>query len=232
MNKGKVIVGVLGASLLVSVPFIYHQVLGAENEMKSETPQEVTASEVLNFDDLVVLISNSLMELDYGLWLSNKELPNNQYLLHVKLPRYNVPQKVTEELLQRIEQVISENNFDRQHFVIKITSYIDTAEQPSSQEQEELDTFYKELNEDGGFFEQVGKELDKAGYSYTEGYSIVGMVYAPNEVNLQIIAPNEAVTEQTQVEINRIFKGQITKFKLDGVKFTVNAIHISELNDS
>lgn len=199
--------------------------------MKSETPQEVTASEVLNFDDLVVLISNSLRELDYGLWLSNKELANNQYLLHVKLPRYNVTQKVTEELLQRIEQVISENNFDRQHFLIKITSYIDTAEQSSSQEQEELDTFYKELNKNGGFFEQVGKELDKVGYSYAEGYSIVGMVHSPNEVILQIIAENEAVTEQTQVEINHIFKSQMTKFKLNGV-VTVNVSHISELNDS
>lgn len=57
------------------------------------------------------------------------------------------------------------------------------------------------------------------------------MVHSPNEVILQIIAENEAVTEQTQVEINRIFKGQITKFKLDGV-VTVNASHISELNDS
>lgn len=231
MSKGKIIAGILGASLLVSLPFIYNQASGAENNRQSETPQEVTASEVLNFNDLVVLISNNLMELDYGLWLSNKALPNNRYLLHVKLPRYNVPQKVREELLQRIEHVISENNFDRQHFLIKITSYIDTAEQSSPQEQEELDTFYKELNKDGGFFEQVGKELDKAGYSYAEGYSIIGMVYTPNDASLQIIAENEAVTEQTQVEINRIFKGQITKFKLDGVVY-VNAIHISELNDT
>lgn len=226
MSKGKVIVWVLGASILVSALFIYHQIWGAENKRQSETPQEVTASEVLNFNDLVGKISFSLMELDYGLWLRDEELPNNQYLLQVKLPRYNVPQKVREEILERIETVISEHHFDRQNFFIKITTYIDTAEQPSSQEQEKLNTFYNELNKDGGFFEQVGKELDKAGYSYAEGYSIVGMVYAPNEVNLQIIAPNEAVTEQTQVEINRIFKGQITKFKLDGVKFTVNVIHI------
>ena len=75
------------------------------------------------------------MELDYGLWLSNKELPNNRYLLHVKLPRYNVPLKVREELLERIENVISEHNFDRQNFLIKVTSYIDTAEQSSPQEQ-------------------------------------------------------------------------------------------------
>ncbi|MER1984964.1 MAG: hypothetical protein ABS948_03635 [Solibacillus sp.] len=231
MSKGKVIVWGLGASLLVSVPFIYHQVLGAENKRQSEIPQEITASKVLHFNDLVVKISFSLMELDYGLWLRDEELPNNQYLLHVKLPRYNVPQKVREEILERIENVISEHHFDRQNFFIKITTYIDTAEQPSSQEQEELDTFYKELNKDGGFFEQVGKELDKAGYSYTEGYSIVGMVYAPNEVKLQIIAPNEAVTEQTQVEINRIFKSQMTKFKLNDV-VTVNVIHINELNDS
>lgn len=228
MNKGKIIVGVLGASLFVSVPFIYHQVLGTEDEMKSETPQEVTASEVLNFNDLVVKISFSLMELDYGLWLRDEELPNNQYLLHVKLPRYNVPQKVREEILERIENVISEHHFDRQNFFIKITTYIDTAEQPSSQEQEELDKFYKELNEDGGFFEQVGKDLEKAGYSYAEGYSIVGMVHSPNEVSIQIIEENESVTEQTQVEINRIFKGQMTKFKLDGVKFTVIVIHIKD----
>ncbi|KGR88793.1 hypothetical protein [Lysinibacillus odysseyi] len=231
MSKGKIIAGLLVTLLLVSLPFIYNRTLGAENNQQSETPQEVTASEVLNFNDLVVLISNNLMELDYGLWLSNKELPNNRYLLHVKLPRYNVSLKVREEILERIENVINEHNFDRQNFLIKVTSYIDTAEQSSPQKQEELDTFYMKLNKDGGFFEQVGKELDKAGYSYEAGYSIVGMVYSPNEVSLQIIAENEAVTEQKQVEINRIFKGQITKFKLDGV-VTVNAIHISELNDS
>lgn len=103
MSKGKIIAGLLCASLLVSLPFIYNRTLGAENNRQSVTPQEVTASEVLSFKDLVVLISNNLMELDYGLWLSNKELPNNRYLLHVKLPRYNVPLKVREELLERIE---------------------------------------------------------------------------------------------------------------------------------
>ena len=58
------------------------------------------------------------------------------------------------------------------------------------------------------------------------------MVYSTNDVRLKIIAENEEVTEKIQVEINRIFKDKITKFKLDGVAFTVKAIHINELNDS
>ena len=146
MSKGKVIVGLLGASLLVSVPFIYNQALGAENKMKSEIQQEVTyESEVFNYNDLVRLISNSLIETGYGLSVSHKELPDNRYLIQVKLPRYNVSQKVSKELMQRIENVISENNFDRRNLLIKVTSYIDKAEQSSPQEQEELDTFYKEL---------------------------------------------------------------------------------------
>jgi len=146
LSKGKVIVGLLGASLLVSVPFIYNQALGAENKMKSEIQQEVTyESEVFNYNDLVRLISNSLIETGYGLSVSHKELPDNRYLIQVKLPRYNVSQKVSKELMQRIENVISENNFDRRNLLIKVTSYIDKAEQSSPQEQEELDTFYKEL---------------------------------------------------------------------------------------
>ncbi|MFJ8088982.1 hypothetical protein ACIQ7N_12340 [Lysinibacillus sp. NPDC095746] len=232
MSKGKLIVGLFSISLLVLVPFIYNQVFGAENKMNSEIQQEVSyESEALNYNDLVRLISNSLLETGYGLSVDHRDLPDNRYLIQVKLPRYNVTQKVTEELMQQIENVIKENNFDREHLLIKVTSYIDKAEQSSSQEQEELDTFYKDLNEDGGFFEQVGKELDKARYSYEAGYSIVGMVYSTNDVSLQIIAENEKVTEKTQVEINRIFKDKITKFKLNGVAFTVNAIHISELNE-
>lgn len=231
------IVGLLGASLLVLVPFIYSQALGAENKMKSEIYQKVTyESEVFNYNDLVRLISNSLIKTGYGLSVSHKELPDNRHLIQVKFPRYNVTPKVTKELMQRIENVISSNNFDKRKLLIKVTCYIDKAEQSSPQEQEELDTFYKELNRDGGFFEQVGKELDKAGYSYEAGYGIVGMVYSTNDVSLKIIAENEEVTEKIQVEINCIFKDKITKFKLDDVTFTVKAIHIneliSEINDS
>jgi len=122
-----------------------------------------------NPNDLLRLISNSLLETGYYLGVEHRELSNNQHLIQVKLPRYNITQKVTEELMQRIENVIKENNFDREQLLIKVTSYIDKAERSSPKEQEKLDAFYEELNEDGGFFEQVGKELEKAGYSMKKG---------------------------------------------------------------
>lgn len=223
----KRIAGLLGASLLVSVPFIYDRVSVGETKFQWEPVQEAKKSKALTYNDLVVLISHSLMETGYGLSLSDKECSDHRYLLHVKLPRYHVPKKIREELLQKIEGVIAEHNFDRQDFLIKITSYIELAEQSSPKKAQELDTFYNELNQDDGFFDQIGKDLDQAGYSYEAGYSIVGVVYSPNKISLDIISEHEEVTSQTRVEINRIFDSQITNCKLTSVEFLVNAININ-----
>lgn len=132
--------------------------------------------------------------------------------------------------MQRIENVIKENNFDREQLLIKVTSYIDKAELTSPKEQEKLDAFYEELNEDDGFFEQVGKELDKSVYSMEEGYGMVGMVYSTNDVRLHIIVPdNEEVNEEKRKEVNEIFKDTLKKFKLDIEAFTVK---VSRIDDS
>lgn len=111
------------------------------------------------------------------------------------------------------------NNFDSSRVQIKITNFFYKAENLSQQKQTEVDKLYEELQKEDGFIEQIGRELNKAGYMG----SISGTVYSPNDIELFFDYPND---EAKQDEIKSILENYITEFKLNAdafhIKFNVD----------
>ena len=102
---------------------------------------------------------------------------------------------------------------------------IDKARVPqvTQEQQREMDDFLALLQEEGGFFDQVGEELKKVGYN---NFRTLGMIYSKEDIRLQIIIPHtEEVTEQKQQEINQIYLEMINKFNLDPSAFKVEVGH-------
>ncbi|TQR15528.1 hypothetical protein [Psychrobacillus soli] len=90
--------------------------------------------------------------------------------------------------------------------------------QISAEEEQALYDFQEYLYTDGGFFEQVGIEMEKAGYDY----SIAAMIYSSNDIKLNIILENiKEVTEHQQQEILQIFNDMMIKNHIEQQAFTI-----------
>ncbi|MEK4229414.1 hypothetical protein [Solibacillus sp. FSL H8-0538] len=95
--------------------------------------------------------------------------------------------------------------------------------QISQEQQREIDDFLSLLQEEDGFFDQVGEELKKVGYN---NFQTVGMIYSKEDIRIQMIIPRtEEVTEQKQEEVNQIYHEMISKFNLDPNTFKVEVSH-------
>lgn len=94
--------------------------------------------------------------------------------------------------------------------------------QLSAKEQKEIEDFSESLYQEGGFLNELGEELKKAGYSH----GMMGMVYSKDDIRLHIVIPNnEVVTKQTQEEVNKIYDDVISKFSLDPKAFKIKVGH-------
>ncbi|MFJ8066909.1 hypothetical protein ACIQYS_20235 [Psychrobacillus sp. NPDC096426] len=99
--------------------------------------------------------------------------------------------------------------------------------QLSEEEQIELEYFIASLQKEGGFFDQVGEELRKAGYSYPTG----GMFNSKNDIRLIVMIPdNEVVTEQKKAGVKKIYQDMIIKSKMDLKAFKIQVGHVDDLS--
>ncbi len=90
--------------------------------------------------------------------------------------------------------------------------------QISAEEAVALNDFQEYLYADGGFLEQVGVEMEKRGYDY----SIAVMLYATDDIRLEIILNNiKDVSEYQQQEILQIFNDMMIKNHIDQQAFTL-----------
>lgn len=90
--------------------------------------------------------------------------------------------------------------------------------QISDEEKQALHDFQEYLYADGGFFEQAGGGMEKAGYDY----SIAAMLYSTDDIRLDIILDNiMEVSEHQQQEILQIFNDMMIKNHLDQTAFTI-----------
>ena len=91
--------------------------------------------------------------------------------------------------------------------------------QISEQEEQALNDFQEYLYADGGFFEQVGVGMEKAGY---DDFSIAAMLYSTDDIKLDIILHNiREVTEYHQKAIQQIFYDMMIKYHIDQKAFTI-----------
>ncbi|WP_025565940.1 hypothetical protein [Thalassospira sp. GB04J01] len=99
--------------------------------------------------------------------------------------------------------------------------------QLSEEEQIELEYYIESLQKEGGFFDQVGEELRKVGYSY----QTVGMINSKNDIRLIIVIPdNEVVTEQKKVGVKKIYQDMIIKLNMNLKAFKIQVGHIDDLS--
>ena len=90
--------------------------------------------------------------------------------------------------------------------------------QISAEEEKTLNDFQEYLYEDGGFFEQVGVEMEKVGYDY----SIAAMLYSTDDIRLDILLDNiKEVSEHQQQEILKILNDIMMKNHIDQQAFTL-----------
>ncbi|SER79266.1 hypothetical protein [Psychrobacillus sp. OK032] len=99
--------------------------------------------------------------------------------------------------------------------------------QISKEEEKALNDFQEYLYAEGGFFEQVGVGMEKAGY---DDFSIAAMLYTTDDIRLDIILHNiREVTEHHQKEITQILYDMMIKYHIDQKAFT---IQVSSTNSS
>ncbi|MFJ8067107.1 hypothetical protein ACIQYS_21260 [Psychrobacillus sp. NPDC096426] len=90
--------------------------------------------------------------------------------------------------------------------------------QISKEEEKALSDFQEYLYADGGFFEQVGTGMEKAGYDY----SISAMLYSTDDIRFDIILDNiKEIKEHQQQEILQIFNDMMIKNHIDQKAFTI-----------
>ena len=98
--------------------------------------------------------------------------------------------------------------------------------QISSAEEQALYDVQEYLYTDGGFFEQVGIEMEKAGYDY----SIAAKLYSSNDIRLDIILNNmKEISEPQQQEVLQIFNDMMIKNHIDQQTFTIQVISTNRL---
>lgn len=90
--------------------------------------------------------------------------------------------------------------------------------QISTEEAIALNDFQEYLYADGGFFEQVGVEMEKMGYDY----SIATILYATDDIRLDINLDNiKEISEYQHQEILKIFNDMMIKNHIDQQAFTL-----------
>lgn len=95
--------------------------------------------------------------------------------------------------------------------------------QISQEQQKEIEAYLVYLQEEGGFFDQVGEELKKFGYT---NFSTTGTFYSKEDIRIQVLLPeSEEVNEEKNNEVNQIYQEIIRKFGLDPNAFTVEVSH-------
>ncbi|GGA30361.1 hypothetical protein [Psychrobacillus lasiicapitis] len=93
--------------------------------------------------------------------------------------------------------------------------------QITGEEEQALYDVQEYLYTDGGFFEQVRIEMEKAGYEY----SIAAMLYSSNDIRVDIILNNiKEISEHQQSEILQIFNDIMIKNHIDQQAFTIQVI--------
>lgn len=99
--------------------------------------------------------------------------------------------------------------------------------QLTQDQQKEMDEFITYLNDEGGFFDQVGEQLKKEGYRYR----IAGRIYSKEDIRIAVMVPeNEAVTEEMQTEIQQIYEKVILEFNMDPNTFKIYVNHANDLS--
>ncbi|MFJ5768699.1 hypothetical protein [Psychrobacillus sp. NPDC093180] len=93
--------------------------------------------------------------------------------------------------------------------------------QITGEEEQALYDVQEYLYTDGGFFEQVRIEMERAGYEY----SIAAMLYSSNDIRVDIILNNiKEISEHQQSEILQIFNDMMIKNHIDQQAFTIQVI--------
>lgn len=105
----------------------------------------------------------------------------------------------------------------------------ETSEHPfqiTGEEEQALYDVQEYLYTNGGFFEQVGIEMEKAGYDY----SIAAMLYSSKDIRLDIVLNNrKEISEHQQQEILQIFNDMMIKNHIDQQAFTIQVISTNSL---
>ena len=98
--------------------------------------------------------------------------------------------------------------------------------QITGEEEQALYDVQEYLYTDGGFFEQVRIEMEKAGYEY----SIAAMLYSSNDIRVDIILNNiKEISEHQQSEILQIFNDMMIKNHINQQAFTIQVITSNSL---
>ncbi|MGE7666928.1 hypothetical protein ACQKMN_14560 [Ureibacillus composti] len=175
----------------------------------------------LSYRDLTEYISNALTEEGIeGYHIDYEILPLTTKII-MQFPNPLEPSQ-KEEIQQIAEKVLKKNNFAYGKIQIQLTNFLSKAENLPNLKQAEVNQLYEELQKEDGFMDQVGRELNKAGFMG----SISGTVYAPNDIELFFDYRDDV---EKQEEITRILENYITKFNLNVEAFHLK-FDVDELN--
>lgn len=88
----------------------------------------------------------------------------------------------------------------------------------------EIEEITKFLNQEGGFFEEVNKNLNNDGYAFR----LLLAVYSKNDIRVKVILENKDATESIQKDVASIFFETVESIRLDSKAFQLK---VGDIND-
>lgn len=201
--------------LVVASLFIYIQVSGKEKEV-THSDVHLSQEERYKLENLMVQISKSLHDGNYGFVLDHAVLPNEKIEVIVKLGSLKVDEKTKKEVQQIATEVIEQNDFDSEIFQFNITSFYSSKKEGNHFSQR---LSYNDLMGD------IMISLNELGYDV----AVQGEVSSDKNVVITLILPHDRFDEKNKKEVQQFAADVIEKnnFETDIFHFNITSYYNS-----